>query len=163
MSEVLQSPSVARVRRALALCGLDCEIVELPGAARTAKAAAQFLGCELQQIANSLVFRGHGSGAPFLVMSSGARRVDLARLESIVGEPIGKADAEFVREQTGFAIGGVAPVGHATPLRAFVEKSLATCPVVWAAGGHPHTVFRLTYRDLVRITAGTEVDAAVSP
>lgn len=163
MSEVLQSGSVARVRKALEAAGLAAQIIELPGAARTAKAAAQFLGCDVGQIANSLVFRGESSGAAILVMSSGAHRVDLARLAASAGEPVQRADPEFVREKTGFAIGGVAPVGHVTPLRTFVERSLARYPALWAAGGHPHTVFSLSYADLVRITGAAEIDAAASP
>ena len=154
------SPAVARVAAALSASGIDSRIVELPGAARTAKLAAEFLGCEVGQIANSLVFRGTQSNTPILVMSSGARRVDTGKLAAIVGEPIGKADADFVRAATGFAIGGVAPVGHTGALRAFVERSLAAYEVVWAAAGHPNTVFRLAYRDLVRITGGCEIDAA---
>ena len=160
MSEVLSSPSVARVRKALDEAGLDADIVELPGAARTAKAAAEFLGCDVGQIANSLVFRGSGNGQAVLVMSSGAKRVDLERLATIVGEPVEKAEAEFVRGATGFAIGGVAPVGHARPLRTFVEQSLSAYSEIWAAAGHPHTVFRLTYEDLLRITRGAAVEVA---
>jgi prolyl-tRNA editing enzyme YbaK/EbsC (Cys-tRNA(Pro) deacylase) len=159
-SAVLSSPSVERVREALARAGLAPDIVELPGAARTAQAAADFLGCAVGQIANSLVFRATSSDGAVLVMSSGAKRVDTARLAALVGEPIGKADAEFVRRHTGFAIGGVAPVGHAAMLRAFVEKSLAAHREIWAAAGHPHTVFRLTYDELVRITAGEQADLA---
>ena len=159
MSAVLTSTSVLRVRKALDEAGLVAEIVELPGAARTAKAAADFLGCDVGQIANSLVFRT-SSGAPLLVMSSGAKRVDLDRLAALAGEPVGKADAEFVRRTTGFAIGGVAPVGHAEPLRTFVEQSLAAYGGIWAAAGHPHTVFRLTYADLLRITRGDAVRVA---
>lgn len=160
MSKVLSSPSVLRVQAALAHAGLRAEIVELPGAARTAAAAAAFLGCDPAQIANSLVFRGESSGAPLLVMSSGARRVDLARLAAAAGEPVGKADAAFVRERTGFAIGGVPPVGHAGPTRTFVEQALAGFDSLWAAAGHPHTVFRLDFASLVRITGGSVVDAA---
>ena len=162
MSEVLSSASVLRVRQALDQAGLAAEIVELPGAARTAKAAAEFLGCDVGQIANSLVFRCERSGEALLVMSSGAKRVDLQRLADIAGEPIGKADAEFVRRTTGFVIGGVAPVGHTAPLRTFVEESLAAHGEIWAAGGHPHTVFRLTYADLLRITGGSAIRAAAS-
>jgi len=159
MSEVLTSASVLRVRKALEDAGLASEIVELPGAARTAKAAAEFLGCDVGQIANSLVFRTQSDQA-LLVMSSGAKRVDLARLAAVAGEPVGKADAEFVRRATGFAIGGVAPVGHAAPLRTFVEQSLAEYGEIWAAAGHPHTVFRLTYGELLRITRGDAVRVA---
>lgn len=160
MSEVLSSASVGRVRKALEDAGLASGIVELPGAARTAKAAAEFLGCEVGQIANSLVFRAQTSGEALLVMSSGAKRVDVERLARIAGEPVGKADADFVRQQTGFVIGGVAPVGHVAPLRTFVEESLAAHAEIWAAAGHPHTVFRLTYADLLRITGGTAIRAA---
>ena len=159
-SGVLASPSVQRVVAALRAAGIDSPIVELPGAAHTAKLAAQFLGCELGQIANSLVFRGAASNAAILVMSSGARRVDLGKLAAVAGEEIGKADAEFVRAATGLAIGGVAPVGHTGSLRTFVERSLAAWPEIWAAAGHPSTVFRLTYPDLVRITGGREVEVA---
>lgn len=159
-SAVLSSPSVERVREALARAGLASEIVELPGAARTAQAAADFLGCDVAQIANSLVFRAAASDGAVLVMSSGAKRVDTARLAAVLGEPVGKADAEFVRRTTGFAIGGVPPVGHAGPLRAFVEKSLGAQREIWAAAGHPQTVFRLSYDELVRITGGEQVDLA---
>jgi prolyl-tRNA editing enzyme YbaK/EbsC (Cys-tRNA(Pro) deacylase) len=158
---ILQSESVQRVRDALARAGVVTEIVELPGAARTAKAAAGFLGCDVAQIANSLVFRAQPSDAAILVMSSGACRVDVARLSAALGEAAGKADAQFVRERTGFAIGGVPPVGHVAPLRTFIEESLAPHRELWAAGGHPHTVFRLTFAELLRITGGTPLSAAV--
>jgi prolyl-tRNA editing enzyme YbaK/EbsC (Cys-tRNA(Pro) deacylase) len=154
-SAVLTNPSVERVRRALERAGLATGIVELPGAARTAKAAAEYLGCAVAQIANSLVFRAARTDRAVLVMSSGARRVDTAKLADLVGEPIDKADAEFVRRHTGFVIGGVAPVAHGLEL-AFVDPSLAAHPVLWAAAGHPHTVFSLTYPELLRITGGTE-------
>ncbi len=165
MSPVLKNPSVARVRAALTGAGLEPEIVELPGAATTAKAAADFLGCEVAQIANSLVFRAEASDSAVLVMSSGARRVSTGKLAALLGEPIGKANAEFVRRHTGFAIGGVAPVGHIgekknAPPRAFVEKSLSAWQDIWAAAGHPSTVFRLSYADLLRITGGTEAELA---
>jgi prolyl-tRNA editing enzyme YbaK/EbsC (Cys-tRNA(Pro) deacylase) len=158
-SAVLTSPSVDRVRQALERAGMDSGIVELPGAARTAQAAADFLGCEVAQIANSLVFRAEASDSAVLVMSSGARRVDTQRLAQLVGEPIGKADAEFVRRHTGFAIGGVAPVGHGLK-QVFVEKNLAGYGELWAAAGHPHTVFRLTYSELLRITGGVPAELA---
>ena len=156
----LGNPAVDRVSRALKDAGIDSEIVVLPGAAHTAKLAAQFLGVEPGQIANSLVFRAVPSNSAILVMSSGARRVDTAKLAHVVGEEIAKADAAFVRAATGFAIGGVAPVGHTGALRTFVERSLSAWPRIWAAAGHPSTVFALTYPELVRITAGLEVDIA---
>ena len=148
------------MRDALTRAGLDAEIVELPGAARTARAAADHLGCDVGQIANSLVFRAQASDGAVLVLSSGAKRVDLARLSALVGEPIGKADADFVRSRTGFVIGGVAPVGHTGALKKFVDRSLAAYDAIWAAAGHPHTVFRLTYAQLLAITGGAEVDVA---
>lgn len=160
---LLSSPSVARVRSALALAGLDARIVELPGAARTALAAAEYIGCAVAQIANSLVFRGEASGAALLVMASGAHRVDLARLAALAGEPAGRADATFVRDQTGFAIGGVPPAGHATRLRCFVDESLARHDVIWAAAGHPQTVFPLSYGELLRLTGGTPATLAGAP
>jgi len=159
-SAVLTNPSVERVRGALARAGLAPDIIELPGAARTAQAAAEFLGCAVGQIANSLVFRAQSSDSAVLVMSSGAKRVDLARLSALLEEPAGKADADFVRSRTGFAIGGVPPVGHVDVRKIFIEKSLAAHPELWAAAGHPHTVFRLTYDELVRITGGTQVELA---
>jgi prolyl-tRNA editing enzyme YbaK/EbsC (Cys-tRNA(Pro) deacylase) len=158
-SAVLTSPSVQRVREALERAGVRADIVELPGAARTARAAAEFLGCDVAQIANSLVFRGEASGGAVLVMSSGARRVDTGALERLAGEPIAKADADFVRRHTGFVIGGVAPAGHGLT-RVFVEQSLAGFGELWAAAGHPHTVFRLTYDELLRVTNGIPADLA---
>jgi prolyl-tRNA editing enzyme YbaK/EbsC (Cys-tRNA(Pro) deacylase) len=148
------------VRTALEAAGVPADIVVLPDAARTAKAAADALGCSVAQIANSLVFRLEHSAAPLLVMSSGANRVDVARLGVLAGEPAGKADAAFVREATGFAIGGVAPVGHPSRLRTFVDRSLLAFAEIWAAAGHPHTVFRLTPEVLVRITGGQLADTA---
>ena len=159
-SAVLSSPSVERVRQALRRAGVEAEIVELPGAARTAKAAADFLGCDVAQIANSLVFRAQSSDTPVLVLSSGASRVDTAKLSQLVGEPTGKADADFVRRHTGFAIGGVPPIGHGLS-KVFIDESLAAHRELWAAGGHPHTVFRLTYPELVRVTGGVEAHTAV--
>lgn len=159
-SAVLTSASVERVRGALVRAGLAPDIIELPGAARTAQAAAEFLGCAVGQIANSLVFRAQSSDSAVLVMSSGAKRVDLARLSAVLEEPAGKADADFVRSRTGFAIGGVAPVGHVDVSKILIEKNLAAHPELWAAAGHPHTVFRLTYDELVRITGGAPVEVA---
>jgi prolyl-tRNA editing enzyme YbaK/EbsC (Cys-tRNA(Pro) deacylase) len=159
-SAVLSSPAVQRVAESLRAAGIAGAIVELPGAAKTAKAAAEFLACDVGQIANSLVFQGGSSGGAILVMSSGARKVDLARLGEILGEPAGKASPEFVRQSTGFAIGGVAPAGHLAPMRVFVERSLAAHDRIWAAAGHPNTVFPLTYAELLRLTGGVEIDAA---
>ena len=148
-------PSVLRVRDALAAFGGEHTVVELQEAARTAADAARLLGCRVEQIANSLVFRAPASDAAVLVMASGGRRVDPAQVEKALGEPVAKADAEFVRARTGFAIGGVAPVGHTSPPYAvLVDAELMPFKEIWAAGGHPHTVFRLTPDELVRMTGG---------
>ncbi len=161
-SAIEQHPSVVRVREVLASHGLIDRIVVLPDSARTARLAADALGCEVAQIVNSLVFRLTHTDRPLLVLSSGARRVDLQALWSITGEPVGKADAAFVREQTGFAIGGVAPVGHHNALQRLIERSVTAFEQVWAAAGHPNTVFRLTPDELVRITGAPIVDAVES-
>lgn len=149
-----------RVRDALAAHGIVDRIVVLPDSARTAQIAADALGCKVAQIANSLVFRLMTSNQALLVLSSGAKRVDMKRLVSVTAEPVGKADATFVRDSTGFVIGGVAPVGHTQPLRRLVERSLFAFGEIWAAAGHPHTVFRLTPDELVRITGAEIVDVA---
>ncbi len=155
-----QHASVMRVRDALAAHGIVDRIVVLPDSARTAQIAADALGCKVAQIANSLVFRLMTSNQALLVLSSGAKRVDMKRLVSVTAEPVGKADATFVRDSTGFVIGGVAPVGHTQPLRRLVERSLFAFGEIWAAAGHPHTVFRLTPDELVRITGAEIVDVA---
>ena len=150
--------SVARVQEALRAFGGAHTIVELTEPARTAADAARLLGCRVEQIANSLVFTIPARAAAILVMASGGRRVDPACVARALGEAVGKADAEFVRTRTGFAIGGVAPVGHTTPpAEILVDEELLAWPEIWAAGGHPHTVFRLTPDELVRLTGGRVV------
>src|SRR5579864_2469030 len=130
--------------------GVASEVIELPESAPTAAAAAAQLGCELGAIANSLVFSA--DGAPLLVMTSGAHRVDTARVAALVGASVvQRADARSVREWTGQAIGGVAPVGHPAPIRTLVDTWLESCDVVWAAAGHPHTVFPTSFGELIRI------------
>jgi prolyl-tRNA editing enzyme YbaK/EbsC (Cys-tRNA(Pro) deacylase) len=161
-SSALSSPSVERVRAALVAAGYDTPIIELADAARTAQAAADHLGCNVAQIANSLVFRGQRSGAALLVMASGAHRVDTAKLAGLAGEPIEKAAAPFVRERTGFAIGGVAPVGHPARLNTLVDLALAQHERLWAAAGHPKTVFELSFEALLRLTGGRPVELALS-
>ena len=150
--------SVARVRTVLAVFGGTHEIVELTEPARTAADAARLVGCDVEQIANSLVFKVAARDDAILVMATGGRRVDPARIAEAVGEPIAKADAEFVRTRTGFAIGGVAPVGHtAPPAQTLIDRDLLKWPEIWAAGGHPHTVFRLTPAELIQLTSGRVV------
>jgi prolyl-tRNA editing enzyme YbaK/EbsC (Cys-tRNA(Pro) deacylase) len=129
----------------------------LPESAPTAAAAAAQLGCEVGAIANSLVFAA--DGAPLLVMTSGAHRVDTTRVAALVGAAVvSRADAKSVRTWTGQVIGGVGPVGHPAPIRTLVDVWLAKYDVVWAAGGHPHTVFPTSYDELLRITGGTSAE-----
>lgn len=147
-------PSAQKVQDALATAGFSNRVVELPDSTRSAAEAAAALGCTVGQIAKSLVFRGATSGRAVLVIASGAHRVDEARLAAELGEGIGKADAEFVREQTGFAIGGVPPVGHAGELVTLVDEALLGHEEIWAAAGHPKAVFPLTPAELVAMTRG---------
>ncbi|MBX5475731.1 MAG: YbaK/EbsC family protein [Clostridia bacterium] len=142
-----------RVKLALQDRGFRRDIIELPESARTAAQAASALGCAVAQIAKSLVFRT-ASGDAILVVASGAHRVDERRLAEAVGEPVALADPEFVRERTGFAIGGVAPVGHLTPLPVWIDRDLLNHDEIWAAAGHPRMVFRLTPSELVALTGG---------
>jgi prolyl-tRNA editing enzyme YbaK/EbsC (Cys-tRNA(Pro) deacylase) len=150
--------SVARVRAILDTFGASHVIVELTEPARTAADAARLVGCHVDQIANSLVFKAPVRDAAVLVMASGGRRVDPARIGDAVGEPVAKADADFVRARTGFAIGGVAPIGHTSPPAAIlIDEHLLKWPEIWAAAGHPHTVFRLAPDELIRLTGGRVV------
>ncbi|MFM7147633.1 MAG: YbaK/EbsC family protein [Actinomycetales bacterium] len=148
-----EQESVTRVRQALQLRGATGQVRRLDDSARTAQQAAEALGIEVGQIASSLVFLADGH--PILVMASGGHRVDTNKLSLILDRAdIAKANADEVREATGFAIGGVAPVGHPEPLRTIVDIALAQYDVVWAAGGHPHYVFPTSYGELLRITGG---------
>ena len=142
------------VHDALRAAGIPGEIVVLPDAASTAQLAADALGVEVGAIANSLVF--WSDDQPLLVMTSGSHRVDTAALAERLGRgTIRRASPEQVREATGQAIGGVAPTGHPAALMTIVDEALAAYPEIWAAGGTPHTVFPLTYDELVRLTGGT--------
>lgn len=152
-------PSVDRVRAALRAHGLDPEIRWFDDAATTAAAAAEALGIEIGAITNSLVFTLDGE--PLLVLTSGAHRVDAVWLGERLGGTIGRASKDVVKQATGQVIGGVAPLGHPSPLRTLVDVALAEFPVVWAAAGHAHTVFPTTFDQLVRITGGEPT--AVAP
>jgi prolyl-tRNA editing enzyme YbaK/EbsC (Cys-tRNA(Pro) deacylase) len=153
-------PAALRVQEALAARGVDTTIVYLERAARTSAEAAVAVGCRVDQIAKSLVFRLATRGTPLLVIASGANRVDEARVGALVGESLGKADAEFVRTHTGFAIGGVAPLAHPAPLPTLIDEHLTRWDRIWAAAGHPHTVFPLTPQELISITGGRVVSVA---
>jgi Cys-tRNA(Pro) deacylase len=150
----MSKDSMDRVRPALAELGLQAEVKEFSASTRTSADAAAAIGCAVAQIAKSLVFRANPSGRAILVMASGANRVDEKKLASALGETIGKADAEFVRAETGFAIGGVSPVGHGIRLKTFIDEDLMEFSEIWAAAGSPNSVFRLTPQDLLRVTEG---------
>ena len=149
-----------KVKNRLEQAGLEFEIRILSDAVRTARLAADALGCEVGQIANSLIFRDQSALEAVLVMCAGDRRVDLQKVQLETGIELAKADAEFVRQQTGFAIGGVPPVGHATPLRTLLDDSLRRHDVIWAAAGTPESVFRMSPQQLQQITEGIWLDIA---
>lgn len=160
MSQEL-SASAQKVQRALQERGFaHCEVVELPSSTRTAQEAAQSIGCRVEQIVKSLIFRARQSDTPILVVASGANRVNEQQLSVLVGEPIEKAKASFVQQRTGFVIGGVAPIGHAEPLRTFIDKDLLQYDEIWAAAGTPFAVFCLTPQELVAMTGGEVFEIA---
>lgn len=162
MSEKLPE-AARRVQRALEAAGLAARVVELPQSTRTAADAAAAIGCTVDQITKSLVFRVRATGAPVLVLASGTNRVDLELVSSHAGAAIEKADADFVRSATGFAIGGVPPLGHRQPLQTLIDEDLLRFETIWAAGGTPRTVFSLTPGQLVEATGGHVVPVAASP
>ncbi|WP_067176249.1 YbaK/EbsC family protein [Microtetraspora niveoalba] len=150
-------PNVARVTEVLRSHDVEGDVVVLPESVPTAAAAAERLGCEVGAIANSLIF--DADGEPLLVLTSGAHRVDTELIARLVGAAkVRRATPEFVRRHTGQAIGGVAPVGHPAPVRTLVDTWLAKHDVVWAAAGHPHTVFPTSFDELIGMTGGTAVD-----
>jgi prolyl-tRNA editing enzyme YbaK/EbsC (Cys-tRNA(Pro) deacylase) len=149
--------SVKKVQQTLKSLGFSDEIVVFPDSTRTAIEAAQAVGCSVGQIVKSLVFRGAQSHTPVLALVSGANRVNEKRLGLLLGEEIEKADADFVRQHTGFAVGGVPPVGHVERLATFIDRDLLQYDEIWAAAGSPHAVFRLTPGDLQDMTGGEVV------
>lgn len=152
--------SAQRVQDALAAAGIAARVIELTVAARTSAQAADALGVGIGQIAKSLVFRAATSGRAVLVIAAGDRRVDERKVSRVVGEPIERASPDFVRDHSGFAIGGVAPLGHARPMITIVDASLRRFAELWAAGGTPHCVFPIAPEDLMRVCGGTELDVA---
>lgn len=153
MSSSLKA-SARRVQEALAAQGFAFEVREFPDSTRTSAEAAAAVGCAVGQIAKSLVFRGAESGDAVLIIASGANRVDPAKAEALLGEAIKRADADFVRGATGFAIGGVPPLGHDRPLVTLIDEDLLAYEEVWAAAGTPNAVFRLSPKDLGDLTGG---------
>lgn len=148
------SASAERVQAALKTMGFSHEVIELSETTRSAAEAATAVGCQLGQIAKSLVFKGRESGNPVLVIASGSNRVNEKGMAMLLGEPIERATPDFVRERTGFAIGGVPPVGHVESIVTFLDEDLLQYQEIWAAGGNPNALFRLAPADLVAMTGG---------
>ena len=148
---------VNRVREVLEKMGLSSRIIEFSCSTRSSKEAAQAIGCEVGQIVKSLVFEGVYTHRPFFFLASGENRVNEKQIESLVGEPICKGDAQFVREKTGFAIGGVPPLGHKEKIETFIDQDLEKYEEIWAAAGDPYSVFKLSFSELVQLTGGRVV------
>ncbi len=148
------NPSIQKVVDALHVLGFDYKVIEYEDSTRTSAEAAARVGCQVGQIVKSLVFQGLASGKPVLVLTSGANRVDENRLSQTVGEPIGRADADFVRGATGFAIGGVPPIGHVRPLETYIDEDLLQYEQIWAAAGTPNAIFETAPVALKLMTGG---------
>ena len=151
------SPSAQKVQDTLRALGFDCSVIEFVESTRTSAEAAARVGCTLGQIAKSLVFRGQVTRQALLVITSGSNRVDEAKVGQYFGEPIGRADADFVRAATGFAIGGVPPFGHSQPIETFIDEDLLQYATTWGAAGTPNAVFELTPDNLMKMTGGKVV------
>jgi prolyl-tRNA editing enzyme YbaK/EbsC (Cys-tRNA(Pro) deacylase) len=160
MSQPL-SPSAQKIQDALRAAGFDLTVIEFTESTRTAQEAADRVHCTLGQIVKSLIFKGQTTGKPILVLTSGSNRVDEKHISAYAGEAIGRADAEFVRAATGFAIGGVPPLGHPQPMETYLDEDLLQYPTVWAAAGTPKAVFELTPAALQKMTAGKTVTVKV--
>ncbi len=148
------SPSAQKIQNLLISLGYDYTVIEHAESTRTAQEAADRAGCELGQIVKSLIFRGKTSGKPILVLTSGANRVDEKRISGYAGETISRADADFVRTVTGFAIGGVPPIGHAGEMETYLDEDFLSYQTIWAAAGTPNAIFELKTEDLQKMTNG---------
>jgi len=151
------SPSAQKIQNLLWELGYKYTVIEHAESTRTAQEAADRAGCELSQIVKSLIFRGKTSNKPVLVLTCGANRVDEKRISKYAGESIARADADFVRSVTGFAIGGVPPIGHNQPMETYLDEDFLPYPTIWAAAGTPNAIFELTIADLQKMTGGTIV------
>ena len=147
-------PSAQKVQDALHARGYANQVIEFSESTRTSAEAAAAVGCTVGQIAKSLIFRGHASERPILIIASGANRVHEKRTGQQIGEKLDKADADFVRTSTGYAIGGIPPLGHTEELATYIDQDLLQYTVIWAAAGHSNAVFQLTPDELVTITGG---------
>jgi prolyl-tRNA editing enzyme YbaK/EbsC (Cys-tRNA(Pro) deacylase) len=159
-NSIHEHPAVTRVRRALREAGLEVDIIVMRDATHTAQAAADALGCTVAEIAKSIIFRAI-SGRAVLVITSGSNRVDEKKVMAQIGEKTGKADADFVRAQTGFVIGGVSPVAHLNPPITLMDRDLMQLAAVYPAAGHPNTMFRISPQVLASITAATVANIAL--
>jgi prolyl-tRNA editing enzyme YbaK/EbsC (Cys-tRNA(Pro) deacylase) len=148
------SASAQKVQDVLSALGFSCRVIELPQTTRSAAEAAEAIGCRVEQIAKSLIFKTRQTEKSVLVIASGVNRVKEKKIEALLNQRLEKADADFVRQRTGFVIGGVPPVGHAEPPDVFIDEDLLQYEEIWAAAGTPFAVFRLTPDDLVKMTGG---------
>jgi prolyl-tRNA editing enzyme YbaK/EbsC (Cys-tRNA(Pro) deacylase) len=153
MDETL-SPSARRVQEALRALGFDNRVIRVPTTTRTAQEAARTISCTVGQIVKSIMFKGMRSGQPILVIASGSNRVDERIIANLVGEPIGKADADYVREMSGYVIGGVPPLAHRVAPRVFLDQDLFQYEEAWAAAGTPFEIFCVTGPELEQMTNG---------
>jgi len=151
------SPSAQKIQDLLNSFGYNYSVIEHAESTRTAQEAADRAGCELGQIVKSLIFKGKESGKPILVLTSGANRVDEKRISEYAGEAIGRADADFVRAVTGFAIGGVPPVGHIQKMETYLDEDFLQYETIWAAAGTPNAIIELPVRVLNQITGAQVV------
>lgn len=156
-------PAAQRVQDAIHASGFDFTVRIMPDSTRSSAEAAAAVGCAVGQIAKSLIFRTKKTGRAVLVIASGANRVDEKAVARVLGEKLGKADADFVRAETGFAIGGVSPAGLAKPLPTFIDADLLEYEQIWAAAGTPHAVFPLPPSALVDLTGGTVLELKKTP
>src|SRR5215208_7672113 len=152
MNQKPLSPSAQKIQAQIKSLGYDYTVIEHAESTRTAQEAADRAGCELGQIVKSLIFKGKESGKPLLVLTSGANRVDEKRIGEYAGESIGRADADFVRSVTGFAIGGIPPVGHPQEIESYLDEDFFQYETIWAAAGNPNAIFALPTEALQKIT-----------
>lgn len=146
--------SAEKVQSVLNEFGFELNVIELSDSTRTAQEAANTIGCTISQIAKSLIFQGKTTKNPILIIASGTNRINEKAIKEYIGEKLGKADADFVLEHTGFAIGGIPPIGHKNPINTFIDEDLMQYEEIWAAAGTPNAVFKLTPKILAEITKG---------
>lgn len=157
------SKSAKSLQSALKKHGLDCKVVELASSARTAQDAANSIGCNIAQIAKSLIFKTVTTSKPVLVLASGLNKVSEKVIESYIGEPIVKADAQFTKDITGFAIGGIPPIGHKQQIDfIFIDQDLIKLSSFWASAGTSHVVFNVTAKDLLAVVPGKVINLNIA-